>query len=165
MLWLKTAASTTTALALLVVVTPPHPRVRAQWPGALALGLLVGVALFVAITGSRPRLQPRSAWTSTLVGRVAFLGLWATNEEVLWRRVVFGELLSAGSAEALAMSTVGFALVHRSRRLVHLGTGCGFAVVYVGTGALVASISAHWAYNVLVGALIDRSRFGVRAAA
>jgi membrane protease YdiL (CAAX protease family) len=136
----------------------------AAWPGAAALGLLVGAGLFVAITGTRPRLQGRDAWTPALVGRVAFLGLWATNEEVLWRRVVLGEILSAGTAQALVVSTVGFALVHRRRRLVHLGTGCVFAMLYVGTGALVASIAAHWAYNVLVGVLVDRSRVDVAAA-
>ncbi len=93
-----------------------------------------------------------------VLGRVAFFGLWATNEEVLWRRVVLGELLSAGMASALAVSTVGFALAHRTRRLVHLGTGGLFASVYLVTGVLAASVAAHWVYNVLVGALLDRSQ-------
>ena len=163
-LWLKTAVATTITLALLLAVAPTRPPARAPWPGAVALGLFVGAGLFVAITGTRPRLQARDAWTPALVGRVAFLGLWATNEEVIWRRVVLGELLSAGTAQALAVSAVGFALVHRRGRFVHLGTGSVFAVLYVGTGALVASIAAHWAYNVLVGALVDGSRVDVAAA-
>ena len=157
-LWLKIAFSTAIVLALLSSVTPAFPPARAPCPVAVVIGVCAGATLFTAITRRWPLLPPRGAWTSVLLGRLAFFGLWATNEEILWRRVVLGELLSFGLAPALAASTVGFALMHRTRRLVHLGTGSVFAALYVGTGALVASVAAHWVYNVLVGVLVDRSR-------
>ena len=86
----------------------------------------------------------------------ALLALCAANEEVLWRRVLLGELLFAGPAAALALSSAGFALAHRRARLLHIGTGSAFAGVYLATGFLGASIAAHWAYNVLVGGLLER---------
>jgi membrane protease YdiL (CAAX protease family) len=162
-LWAVIAVSTATTLGLLFAVTPACPHARVPWLVAAALGLFAGAALFTAITRSRPRLHVRDGRMSVALGRVAFFGLWATNEEVFWRRVALGELLSAGMAPAFAVTTVGFALVHRSRRLVHLGTGSVFASVYLGTGALVASVAAHWVYNVLVGGLLDHSQHGVEA--
>ena len=73
---------------------------------------------------------------------------------MVWRRVALGELLRAGVVPALAASTVGFALMHRTRRSVHLGTGGAFGAVYLSTGALAASVAAHWTYNVLVGGFV-----------
>jgi membrane protease YdiL (CAAX protease family) len=86
------------------------------------------------------------------------IGLFAANEEVVWRRVVLGELLPAGSMPALALSALGFALVHHRSRALHLGTGAAFGGVYLATGALAASIAAHWAYNLLVASLVERAR-------
>ena len=56
-----------------------------------------------------------------------------------------------------AASTVGFALIHRTRPSLHLCTGGVFGVLYLATGVLAASVAAHWAYNVLV-ARARRSR-------
>jgi membrane protease YdiL (CAAX protease family) len=95
--------------------------------------------------------------TPVLVAKLGFLGLWALNEEIVWRRVVLGALLPGGALVALAASTLGFALAHRARRLLHVGTGVTFGSLYLATGALTASIAAHWLYNVLVGGLVDRS--------
>jgi membrane protease YdiL (CAAX protease family) len=36
-------------------------------------------------------------------------------------------------------------------------TGGVFGGVYLATGALAASVAAHWTYNMLVGALVDRA--------
>jgi membrane protease YdiL (CAAX protease family) len=91
------------------------------------------------------------------VGTQAFLALLATNEEIVWRRVVLGELLDTSVLAAIFVSTAGFAL-HRSRRRLQLGTGAVFGALYISTGALAASVAAHWAYNALVGALVDRRR-------
>jgi membrane protease YdiL (CAAX protease family) len=64
-------------------------------------------------------------------------------------------LLASGALVALSLSTVGFALAHRARAL-HLGTGAAFGGLYLSTGALVASVVAHWVYNVLVRSSLDR---------
>src|SRR5262249_30740830 len=79
-----------------------------------------------------------------------FLGLCAANEELLWRRLLLGELLIAGPVAALALSSAGFAIAHRRARLLHVGTGSAFGALYLATGLLSASIAAHWAYNALV---------------
>jgi len=71
---------------------------------------------------------------------------------------VLGELLGAGVVVALAASAGAFALAHRARRGIHVGTGVTFGALYVVTGALAASIAAHWIYNALVGAAVDRER-------
>jgi membrane protease YdiL (CAAX protease family) len=128
------------------------------WPLAVALGACAGLVLFSAITRVRPRLPPATSPASVALGKLAFLGLLATNEEVVWRRVALGELLRAGVLPALVASTVGFALVHRTRRGVHLATGGAFGAVYLSTGALAASVAAHWTYNVLVGAFVAGCR-------
>ena len=153
-LWLRVAAITAVSVALLIVLAPDRPPMLVPWPVAVALGTCAGLALFSAITRARPRLPPTTGSASVALGKLAFLGLLATNEEVVWRRVALGELLRAGVVPALVASTVGFALMHRTRRGVHLGTGAAFGAVYLSTGALAASVAAHWTYNVLVGAFV-----------
>ena len=88
----------------------------------------------------------------------------AAAEEVVWRRVVLGELLRAGPLAALAGSTLGFALVHRTRQSLHLGTGAAFGGLYLATGALAASIAAHWAYNVFLLTLRRAAAAAVKVA-
>lgn len=156
-LWSRISAGTALAVALGLAFAPAHPAIRVSWPVAAALGAGSGAALFTAATRRRPLLHVATPSISLLLTRLGFLGLWATNEEVIWRRVALGELLPRGIVPALAASTVGFALVHRTRRWLHLGTGGAFGALYVATGALVASIAAHWVYNVLVGGMVDRS--------
>ena len=82
--------------------------------------------------------------------RLAILGLAAVNEELLWRRLVLGGILPSGALAALAVSTLGFALAHRARPALHLGTGATFGGLYLATGALAAPVAAHWAYNTLL---------------
>ena len=84
------------------------------------------------------------------------LVLAAASEEIVWRRVVLGELLRAGPLAAAAGSTLGFALVHRARQALHLGTGAAFAGLYLATGVLAAAIAAHFVYNVLLLTLAER---------
>jgi membrane protease YdiL (CAAX protease family) len=157
-LWLRVAAITAVSGALLFALVPDRPPPRVPWAIAIAIGVCAGLALFSAITRSRPRLSPPRRLAPVALVKLAFLGLWATNEEVVWRRVALGELLPTGALSALVASTVGFALMHRTRRRVHLGTGGAFGAVYLSTGALAASVAAHWTYNALVGALIAGHR-------
>ena len=157
-LWLRVAAITAVSLVLLVAIVPDRPPTRVPWAIAVAAGMCAGVVLFSAITRSRPRLSPVASGAPVALGKLAFLGLWATNEEVVWRRIALGELLRAGAVPALVASTLGFALMHRSRRGVHLGTGSAFGAVYLLTGALAASVAAHWTYNALVGGFVADRR-------
>jgi membrane protease YdiL (CAAX protease family) len=149
------AAITTVSAVLLFALAPDRPPARVAWPVAVALGICVGMALFTAITRRLPRLARATGSLPVALGKLGFLGLWATNEEVVWRRVALGELLRAGFLSALVVSTLGFASIHRTRRGVHLGTGGAFGAVYLSTGALVASVAAHWTYNLLVGASVS----------
>jgi membrane protease YdiL (CAAX protease family) len=159
---LRIAVVTALSLALAIAIEPPRPVERIQLPAAIAIGTFSGSMLFSTLAGRLPRLHI-VAPASVLVARVGFFGLWAANEEVVWRRVVLGELLGAGVVPAFAASTVGFALVHRTRRGVHLCTGGVFGLLYLATGVLASSIAAHWAYNVLVADIVDRDRLRAEA--
>jgi len=156
-LWLRLGVATSVAAACLAALAPPHPDGRLSAAGASAVGLCCGVVLFAVLARARPILGAPGRRLPLLAGRVAVFGLWAANEEVMWRRVALGELLAAGAVPALVASTIGFALFHRARS-VHLGTGGAFGALYLGTGALAASIAAHWTYNVLVAAAVERRR-------
>jgi membrane protease YdiL (CAAX protease family) len=147
-------------VVLLVAVAPRVPARRLPWPAAALLGACCGVVLFAALARRRPRLPPLAQGWPALAGQVAVLGLWAANEEVIWRRVLLGELLPTGVVPAVAASTAGFALLHRGEPLYHLATGCLFGTAYLATGVLAASIAAHWTYNVLVGGHVIRARDG-----
>jgi membrane protease YdiL (CAAX protease family) len=154
----RLAAGTALALGLLLLVAPARPTAQLWPPAACAVGMLAGLVLYVAVTRSRPYIPPPlpPAFAACTVLVIA-----AASEEVVWRRVVLGELLRAGPVPALAGSTLGFALVHRTRQLLHLGTGAAFGGLYVVTGVLAASIAAHCAYNVLLLSLADRRVRGV----
>jgi membrane protease YdiL (CAAX protease family) len=158
-LWARIAVGTALALSLGLTLVPAHPSARVAWPVGAVVGMASGLVLFVVATRRRPLLPAATRSTSILLAKLGFLGLWATIEEVIWRRVALGELLPRGILPALAASTVGFALTHQRRRLLHLGTGSTFGALYLSTGVLAASIAAHWVYNVLVGGLVDRGRF------
>ncbi len=121
---------------------------------ATVMGAGVGVILYATIAKRRPFLP---AFLPDTAAKLAFLALAAANEEVLWRRVVLGELLRSGAVAALAGSTLGFALAHRGRPGVHLGTGLAFGGVYLATGALGACIGAHLTYNLCLLSLRERA--------
>lgn len=144
-LWARIGAGATLAVLLLLVVAPPLPHPHLSPPAALAVGAAAGAALFGGAARRLPRLALRPV--------VLVLGVAAASEEVVWRRVVLGELLPAGAFVALAVSSAGFAVVHPRARLLHLVTGASFGGVYLATGSLAASIGAHWTYNSLVGSL------------
>ena len=131
-------------VGLLVVTPTPPPRAPLAPVFALPIGVLVAMAL------ARRRRQTASLSAGLVVG-VAGAG-----EEALWRGFVLGRLVSAiGFAGAVILSTIGFALSHfPAQRLrgvrFQLGTGLVFGTLYATTGSLVASMSAHGVYNVLV---------------
>ena len=155
-LWIRVAAGTALAVTLALAVEPPRPDPQLpRVPAALA-GLVAGGVLFLAASRRLPSLRRRRVPASVLVGRLLVLALWAANEEILWRRVLLGELLTAGPVAALALSSAGFAVAHRRARLLHAGTGSAFGGLYLVTGFLGASIAAHWMYNSLVGGLVER---------
>jgi membrane protease YdiL (CAAX protease family) len=145
----RIAGSTLLSLVLLLTISPPRPALRVPLSLALGLGLVAGTLLFAGVTRRTPGTpvpgRPGVAFLGCIV-----LGVAAANEEVLWRWVVLGELLRVGPVAAIAGSTVGFALAHRLRPGLHLGTGTVFGGIYLVTGALAASVAAHWVYNVLL---------------
>jgi membrane protease YdiL (CAAX protease family) len=157
MVWARVAALTAFSWATLAVRVPSPPATLP--PGAAtALGLAAGVALFATVARRAPRLSGVGRPLPATMAKHAFLGLFAVNEELVWRRLVLGETLAAGTVAAVAGSTLGFAFLHRSRRAVHVVTGGTFAGVYVASGSLVASIAAHWTYNTLIAAVVERAR-------
>jgi membrane protease YdiL (CAAX protease family) len=152
-LLLRLGIGVTLAASLLVILAPAAPARRLDPLAAMTGGVVAGVALYVAVARHRPYVPPR---VPAVLGASLVLIVAAASEEVVWRRVVLGELLRAGSLAAVAGSTLGFALVHRTRQTLHLATGAAFASLYLATGALAAAIAAHWAYNVLLLALAER---------
>ena len=157
-MWMRVGVSTIVSGALLLFVSPARPGRSVPAPDAALAGAATGALLFLGVTRQVPRLSPARVRTSVLLAKLGLLGLWAANEEIVWRRVVLGGLLPAGALVALTLSSLGFALAHRRRRALHLGTGAAFGGVYIATGWLCASVAAHWFYNALVGACAERAR-------
>jgi membrane protease YdiL (CAAX protease family) len=153
--WCRLAFAVTLAAGLLVVLAPAAPASRLEPVPAAAAGAVVGLLLYLVVVRRRPFAPPLVPPT---LAACAVLVVAAGAEEVVWRRVVLGELLRAGPGAAVAGSALGFALAHRARPGLHLGTGAAFGGLYVATGALAASIAAHWAYNVFLLALAERGR-------
>jgi membrane protease YdiL (CAAX protease family) len=148
-LWIRQGAGAVLALVLLVAVSPERPAVRMPFAGALATGALAGLGLCLAVTRRRPA-PPVGMRLSLVAISGVLIGAIAAGEEVVWRRVVLGELLRSGPALAVTGSSLGFALAHRARQGLHLGTGAVFGGVYLATGVLAACIVAHWTYNLLL---------------
>ncbi len=142
---LRVALTTAAAAGLAAGLAPPRPARSVPAAVALLPGVLAAGALFAAGVRRRPR-RPVG------VGVGAFLLLGAANEEVIWRRVVLGELLRLGAPAALAASSLAFALAHRRGRPFQLATGAVFGGLYLATGSLAASVVAHWTFNLLVAA-------------
>lgn len=145
-LWLRIATGALAAggTALLVPLPPPSPA-RASDVVAVVGGLASGVLLYLALARERPR---RPLLTGA---QLSFLLAWAVVEELLWRRLLLGALaLVVGAATALVVSTTLFALAHRPAWRPQLATGAVFGSVYLATGRLLAAVSSHVAYNLLV---------------
>ena len=133
--WALLALMTCTWVVLLLVLSPPHPDRRVPVPAAVAVGLAAGVLASAAVL-RRDHVAGRAAELAGRAfrlpkARLAILGLAAVNEELLWRRLVLGGILPSGALAALAVSTLGFALAHRARPALHLGTGATFGGLYL----------------------------------
>jgi membrane protease YdiL (CAAX protease family) len=138
-LWLTIGANCVGAVATLVLVDPPSAR---PWPlpVAAAVGAVGGLVLFAALARRRPCLPRSAALTAVLLAAAA-------AEEVVWRRLLLGELDRHGPVvAALALSTGAFALAHRRGRRSHLVTGAAFGLLFLASG-IVAACCAHGAYN------------------
>ncbi|MCZ7589502.1 MAG: ATP-binding cassette domain-containing protein [Gaiella sp.] len=166
--------------ALVAPAVDPLDTTLHPLPEALAVGCIAGVAAFLVlarrwVTASSLAAVPRPR----LVARVVVLVAKSAQEETIWRALVLGLLVPAvGAAAALAVSTVCFAAAHVGllgrRALAHLATGASFGLAYLATGRLVAAITAHATYNVLVGvtpvrrpdaSVLDTGRRGARLVA
>ncbi len=150
------------AAVLFATVSPARPSAHLAAERGLAAGTLAGLALYLFVARRRPS-GPTGTTMPFAVASCALLGIAAAGEEVVWRRVVLGELLRSGPVLALAGSSLGFAFAHRARPWLHLGTGAVFGGVYLATGALGACIAAHWVYNVLLLWLSGRGTAGLGA--
>jgi membrane protease YdiL (CAAX protease family) len=142
-LWLRLVGSALLAAGLVVAVSPalPPPAVA---PGALALGVVAGLATFRAV--ARIPLPLPLPLAGVLV-------VAAGAEEVIWRWFALGELAQrTGPAVALTATSIAFGAVHPGRRLQHVCTGVAFGAVFLATGSLLAAWAAHAAYNLSVAA-------------
>jgi membrane protease YdiL (CAAX protease family) len=157
-LWTRVAITTALAWGSAVLIRPPTPSSSVSWPWALVGGCAVGTGLFVLVTRQLSVGAHVSGAAHLFAAKNVILGLWAANEELLWRRLLLGEGLRVGASFALAVSTVGFAFAHRARRQTHLFTGAAFGATYLALGSLVAPIAAHWTYNALLAASVHRAR-------
>lgn len=142
--WARFVLATVLSIVVLATLSPPRPGLRIPALTAAVVGVGAGAILYAAVAMRRPSLP---ALVPDAAARCFVLGLAAANEEILWRRAILGELLHSGAVAALAGSTLGFALAHRARPGLHLGTGFVFGGLYLATGALGACIAAHLTYN------------------
>jgi membrane protease YdiL (CAAX protease family) len=154
--WLRLAAVTAATVSLAVTVTPPRPHGRLAWPLAAAVGAGVGALLFALVARRQP-LPPGRRAAGAQAARQLLLVVYAVNEELLWRRLLLGELLAVGALTALVVSSAGFGTGHRRARRLHAATGATFGSLYLATGSLGASIAAHWVYNAFVSSLARRT--------
>jgi membrane protease YdiL (CAAX protease family) len=131
----------------------------------LAIGPLAGAAVFLILTGGRIPLGRPIVLGRAVVVRWLALGVGASLEEAVWRGLVLGGLVAAiGPLGALALSSAGFAVWHRSlgwRCGIHLVTGAGFGIAFL-AGGLAAAILAHSVYNVLVDWAVQAERAAPR---
>jgi membrane protease YdiL (CAAX protease family) len=147
----RVAAWSLAAVTGAAVVPRPEPLVAIRAP--IALGLVVGVGLYGALSGS---LSIR-VHASGVAARILYVATRAAYEEALWRLCVLGLLAAAfGPAAGLALVTIAFALAHwpgqGPRAAVHLVTGSAFGGVFLVTGSFAAAVAAHGSYNALIAA-------------
>ena len=139
------------ALAGAMVVPRPEPLAAVRAP--LALGLFVGVGLYVVLSGS----VSVTVRAPGVAARIVYVAARAAYEEAVWRLCLLGLLAAAfGPAAGLALTTTAFALSHWPRQgpraVVHLVTGSALCGVFLVTGSFAAAAATHVVYNALVAA-------------
>lgn len=125
-------------------------------------GAVIGLCLFMMIERTwRPPLGAIRFRPAVLAPSGLVLLLRSASEEIFWRWFVLGGLaLVTGIWAAVGVSTLGFALAHVEPRAVgiHIVTGSTLALAYALTGSLVAVVTAHATYNILVAFSVQTSR-------
>lgn len=139
------------------------------WTALVAAGVFLGSS-FIGWAAKQMGVEPvptnlllmQQAWAQYPVFLVAFAVLLApAYEELLFRRVLFGRLWSAGRPLlGIVLSSLAFALVHEipgispnsfpamlQLWLIYGGMGAAFAWVYRKTGTLWAAVIAHAVNN------------------
>lgn len=164
-LWTVAAVHAVAALGLLLFA---HVSIRPRVPSGfgLAIGVVAAAGLFTTLARSHPTIRGARRRAPTVIVRGAFFAVRSASEEVLWRWFVLGSLAPVfGAGGALVVSTAGFAAAHmpaqgRRGAAVHLVTGTVFGTVFLSTGSLLAAISAHASYNLLVVLAVESSASG-----
>ena len=164
-LWLRVSVGIGGAVTVLALVEVPRPTDATISPlAAMCLGLVCGLMLFAELAQQVPPLptpRPAGRWLI----RLTFLVSWAAVEEILWRWLALGIVAAAaGWPFGLAVSSVGFAAVHRVGKASQLATGTTFGAVYLATGRLLAAVVAHATYNLVLAEALARIRVRTQTA-
>ena len=162
-LWLRIVAGLCAAAGSVLLIPVSIPSHDVSLVTAALVGCAGGIVLFTVLARASPGVH-RGTWSRRDTTRASFLVLWATVEELLWRRLALGGLAPhAGWLVALVVSSGAFAAVHRWGRASQLVTGIGFGTVYLATGRLLASIAMHAVYNLLLDQAQHRPLAAARA--
>ncbi len=97
-------------------------------------------------------IHPTDDALSVIYSVIAFAVLPAVTEELLFRSVISAEYESTGITAAVIFSALTFAMVHFSfvRFPIYLFTGAVLALVMYATRSVLASMTVHAAYNIIV---------------
>jgi membrane protease YdiL (CAAX protease family) len=149
-LWFALTAYGATAIASLLLVDRHSPPGRWPAPAAVAGGIATGWLLFAVLARVRPRLPARLPLACVLIGAAA-------AEEIVWRRLVLGELAAhVAPLSALLVSSLLFAFGHVHARATHVLTGATFGALYLISGGVLSGCCAHGAYNLAVAGACSR---------
>jgi membrane protease YdiL (CAAX protease family) len=142
-------------------------------PGALGRGVLIGLAMFLAVIVNIAFLGSYEVrgWGS-VQGAVAIFGFMAAaavTEELLFRGILFRIVEERlGTWISLGLSAVVFGLAHAfnpnatlwSSLAIAVEAGCMLAAVYAATRNLWVPIGVHFAWNFAQGGLFSTSVSG-----
>jgi ABC-2 type transport system ATP-binding protein len=168
-LWTATAVHALVALGLLAFAQVSVQR-RVPLGAGVSIGIAAAAALFAVLARSRAPFRPARWRGAALAVRGSFFAVRSASEEVTWRWFLLGSLAPAvGMLGAFAASTAGFALAHAGQQrgrgvAIHALTGGVFGAVFIVTGSLLAAVTAHGGYNLLVllavesGGVVDAPR-------
>ena len=141
---------------------------RGRWKTELGIGLLLGVAMILAVAAMEwglglARFSRNSISAEQVLVGGAYYGLLfavaAANEEITFRGYPFQRLVEAiGPAAAVAILSISFGLVHLENHfhtwqstLNTILIGVPLAVAYLRTRTLWLPIGLHFAWNFMLG--------------
>jgi ABC-2 type transport system ATP-binding protein len=146
--------------AVVLLAVPPPTAPTFGFPASTLVGVGAAFVLYAVLARGRfPQARLRDTRRRRLAAKAVYLTSRAVLEEAIWRGLLLGALLLALEPwRAIATSSALFALAHwRTQRwgmLAHLATGTTFALLYVGSGSLVAAMVSHVTYNLLVATAV-----------